>query len=336
MTDLKKTAGSIVSGLGLPNAYTTIKKSLTGSQVVIVHYHRISPPAEHEWLMTPVSPQSFERQVRYLQRNFEIMPLETLVSCLRDQTLPKNSAAITLDDGYKDNYTYAYPILQKYRVPATIFLITGHIGSAELFWWDKVQYVFRHTRVSRLELDSTVNHLSSTQRHQRTGSHFTTELTNMSHQKKILLLDKMISSAGVAIPTDLAKQVILSAEDIKEMASKGIDFGAHTVTHPNLTRESEQEARHEIVRSKKHVEEFAGKECTLFAYPLGAFNGQVERIVAQSGYVAAVTSKPGWITASTDPYQLGRIGVTDDFDQFQVVLSTLWKVNWSSKIGRSD
>lgn len=89
-----------------------------------------------------VSPENFEKQMRYLkEKGFNVISLNELVGGMKNRKkFTHNAVVLTFDDGYENNFTYAYPILKKYGFPATIFLITNNIGvNAAFLTWDEVK-----------------------------------------------------------------------------------------------------------------------------------------------------------------------------------------------------
>jgi peptidoglycan/xylan/chitin deacetylase (PgdA/CDA1 family) len=272
----------------------------------------------------------------YLSKNFQLLPLQKLTQLIREgKTLPKAAAAVTLDDGYRDNYVNAYPILKRHHVPATLFLITGHIGTDDLFWWDKIRYAVHQTQANKLQLDEFGEFdLSSPKARRETASGAEQMASNLVEDKKNLFIDKLVHAANITIPTELGTELNLSWDEVARMNEDDIDFGAHTVSHPNLTRVPLDQARNEVTQSKKDIEKGSGKPCNLFAYPLGALNDSVDDIIRQSGFIGAVTSNPTWITPKIDPYRLGRLGVTEKFCEFRIVISGLWKPNRKISIPR--
>jgi peptidoglycan/xylan/chitin deacetylase (PgdA/CDA1 family) len=96
-----------------------------GPTARILVYHKISNNPLDPF---SVSPRDFEAQVRFLSQAYRVISLEELIAHIRAGDIPSNAVAITLDDGFKDNYTHAYPILKRYRVPATLFVIVDHLG----------------------------------------------------------------------------------------------------------------------------------------------------------------------------------------------------------------
>jgi peptidoglycan/xylan/chitin deacetylase (PgdA/CDA1 family) len=324
--EMRALAASIANHSRLLDAYAFLRRKLTRSQIAILMYHRVCPKQDN-WSLEPLSPPSFEKQIEYFCRNYEIIPLEKLAQYIRQQkALPKKAVVITFDDGYKDNYLHAYPILKRHGVPATIFLATGYIATGKLLWWDKVSYIIHHTTVSRLELGELGDYsLQSELDKLQTRYIVTKRLNGVPEETKNLLIDKLADISQVEIPPDLARELVLSWEEIKEMNNNGVSFGAHSVSHPILTNIPLEQARYEIVQSKQAIETRLGQEVTAFAYPDGEFNDSLDRVVRESGYACAVTTTPVLLTPRSDPYQLGRIGVYGDFNKFKVVFSGLYE-----------
>ena len=152
-TFLKRAILLAASHSGLLDSYGFLRRKFTKSQVAILMYHRVAPK-EDDWSLAPHSPESFETHIRHLCRNYEIISLDELIPHLNNGNwFPERAVAITFDDGYKDNYQYAYPILKKHKVPATVFLATSHISQGGLFWTDKVRYVIWNMPPATLDLD---------------------------------------------------------------------------------------------------------------------------------------------------------------------------------------
>jgi peptidoglycan/xylan/chitin deacetylase (PgdA/CDA1 family) len=146
----------------------------------------------------------------------------------------------------------------------------------------------------------------------------------LPEQRKNLAIEDLLRVAGVSIPDALAKEVILSWEEVVEMSEEGIDFGAHTLTHPILTNMPLEQAKLEIVQSKKDIETKIGRQVNFFSYPNGSLNSEIVDIVKQAGFVAGVTADPSWITQESDVYRLGRIMMIGDSNRSAVLLCGLW------------
>ena len=322
--EIKGLVASAANHFGILDAYAFLRRKLTKSQVAILLYHRICPNKDE--YKVPLSPESFERHMEHFSRNYEILCLDKLVECIQSgKPLPKKAVVVTFDDGYKDNYLYAHPILQKYHIPATIFVVTGYIGTGKLFWWDKVAYIIEHTSIRQLNLgDFGIYSLQSELDKSRAKSMITERLKKLSEERKNLLVEKLPDICRVEIPRDLGKELILSWKEVKEMHIEGVAFGAHSVNHPILAHLPFEHAKSEITQAKKDIEEKLGTKVTSFSYPHGKFNAQIVGLVRKSGFTCALTSVYKLIGSKDCVYQLYRIEAIEDFNKFKAFLCGLW------------
>lgn len=329
LMDVKGLLAAASNHVCILDAYAFLRRKLIKSQIVILMYHRVSPIRDI-WSLKPLSPQSFERQIRYFYENYNILPLDELAMYIeKGKSLPEKTAVITFDDGYKDNYLYAYPILKKYHLPATIFLTTGSIGTGNLFWWDKVSYIIHHTNLGQLNLGGFGSYsLKSELERFQASSTIIERLKNQPGEKRNLLIEKLLAISCVEIPLDLGKGLILSWDDIREMSNDGISFGAHTVNHPILSNSSLSQAELEIVMSKEAIEMNIGQQVKAFSYPnggIGDFNAEIVELVKKNGFTCAVAVSPGKLIGYNDSiFRLSRIGMSDDFNRSKVMFCGLW------------
>jgi len=323
---IKEIVAAVVNQIGLLDAYTYVRRNITKSHIVIVMYHRISPKKD-SWSSGSVSPESYERSIEYFYRHYEIIPLKKLAEDISQKNhLPPKGIVLTFDDGYKDNYLYAYPILKKYGIPATMFLTTGPIGTGNLFWWDKVSYVVHHTIADQIDMSemgyiSTKSPLAKTQ----SSALIVEKLMTMPEEKKQSVIKNLIDSSGVEFPTDLGRELLLSWDEVREMSNNGIEFGAHSVNHPILTKLPLEEAKREIIQSKKDVENNIGKQVFSFCYPNGNFNYEIVKFIKYCGFVCAVSGPIFEVsTFENSPYTLSRMEMVEDFNKFKVMFCGLW------------
>jgi len=324
--EMKGVTASIANHSGFLDAYAFLRRKLTKSQVAILAYHRVYPNKDN-WSLEPTSPRTFEQQMEYFCRRYEILSLDKLVQYIHHgKSLPEKAVVITIDDGYKDSYLCAYPILKKNRIPATIFLVTGHIGTANLFWWDRVSYVIHHISVEQLSLDELGSHsLWSEPDKSRANLIVTERLKKLPEERKNLLIDKLFQLSGVEIPVDLGRELILSWDEVKEMSNGDISFGAHSVTHPILTNMPLEQAKYEIIQSKKDIEEKLGQRVTAFSYPNGDFNAELVSFIKETGFTCAVSISPNKLISPKDRlYGLSRIAAIENSNKFKGMSCGLW------------
>lgn len=277
----------------------SLKNSKTG-RPKILYYHRICDRKE-DFFPVPdlaVSKNNFEKQMEFIKEEFNVLPLDVIVDRFKKgKALSYRDIAITFDDGYIDNYTYAFPILKRYGLPATIFLPTGYIGSDRLFWWDKLALILKAARSKEIEWKTFPLNLFSFKLKsllRKTVSRETslTPLTNYlkgigtkRREEAIEYLEeKLLNGACFSLPPRL----FLSWKEIKEMSGNGIAFGSHSHSHAILTEINDDVMVQELIFSKEIIKENIGTEVKAFSYPDGCVDYRVKRKVIEAGYDYAV------------------------------------------------
>ncbi|GAC1640414.1 MAG: hypothetical protein NVS4B12_01640 [Ktedonobacteraceae bacterium] len=270
----------------------------------------------------------------YLKKYYRIMHIESALEELyassnvevqRSKRPP--SLAITFDDGYRDNYTYAYPLAQKLEIPFTIYLIPGYIESGDYFWWGESQRL-----VSRMQASSATieNHSYNLERPDERTLLATTIDKRIRYAQSVAERETFLASTRATLsipPTTLEEDepsLPLTWEQVKEMDESGwVSFGAHTMHHPILSYLTDYaEMQREIEECRTVLESQLGHLVCSFAYPVGQMQhvgDDVRNMVRKVGYKWGVTTSYGFNTAKSDPYLLRRIEV--DVDQHWLVVA---------------
>lgn len=280
----------------------------------ILTYHRLTATDNPFFPGVPVD--VFDRQVRFLAQHYQVVDLAELLGHLDSgRPIPQDAVAVTFDDGYRDNYELAFPVLQRYGVSATIFLTTSFVNRDDVLWNDKVSLALKHTRCQELTMsyDGAERSYPLHTLAQRVSTmwELLRLLRRVPHTQRLSMIDELVQRLGVEDFSELW-DTMLTWDHVRHMHQHGISFGAHTVTHPMLSRVSVDEAGHEIRQSKHSIEEALDTRIELFAYPDGgptAFNDTVKALVEAAGFRAAVTTILGTNDAATDRYELRRDGL---------------------------
>ena len=280
--------------------------------VVLICYHSINEFSD-ERIRVPniVTPRVFEAQIQYLVSMARIIPLQEYLDHVKEKKpLHQKSIVITFDDGYKDNLTIAFPILQKYSVPATFFISTGYIGTNKIKWEDQLSCLIRRSKIEVFSLGFPSSNVSfnigRAKDKFRTINALVNILGHLNQSERQQALDELKVQLKVNC-TDQAG-VMMTWDDVRQLAdTPGITFGSHTVTHQHLTRFSPDETKREVTHSKEHLEKEIGRPITLFSYPKGDFNDNVIAEVKSAGYTSAVTIEYGQNNIHSDPFRLRRV-----------------------------
>jgi peptidoglycan/xylan/chitin deacetylase (PgdA/CDA1 family) len=294
----------------------------TGARALrILAYHRVldDDPASFDFDEEVISAttESFYDQMRFARSNFDVISFEELRRIeMEGRRVPARALIITFDDGYRDNYTNAFPVLKEMRLTATIFLATAHIGERKLFWWDAISYAAKHTpRGEALlpEISAAPFALRTPAERRALADEILRWIKQVPESMKREFLEKLAARLEVDLSGWLAEGMHLTWEEVNLMSRHGIEFGSHTVTHPILANVDEAQLEREIVESKQTIERKIGKPITAFAYPVGGrsrFNSLAQQAVARAGFSYAASYENGVAaTGDFDRYAMPRIHV---------------------------
>ncbi|KYK27621.1 hypothetical protein AYK20_02520 [Thermoplasmatales archaeon SG8-52-1] len=318
---------SFANRMKLIDLYCLLKSNIK-PYVAILCYHRVGNTKDR-WAIDTTDIIDFEKEMRYLSKTHKILSLEEMARIIKgNKNLPKRGVVVTFDDGYKDNYTNAFPILKKYNIPATIFLTTGNIDNGKLFWWDKLEYILSNTKIKSFDLGEFGSIFPPSNKNKlKTLDEITIRFTKIPEDKKNDLIDKLVKNSDVDFPKNLGKDIIMSWDEVKQMDEGGINFGAHTVTHPILTKIPLNQAKKEIINSKRDIEKRLNKPVNIFSYPNGHaddYNQDIKTILKENGFICATTIIPKMVNNNSDLFELGRIPPGKDFNSFKLCLSGLY------------
>ncbi len=287
---------------------------------IILMYHSVnSRDCQYVYPDNIVSVENFERQIAHLSRKKKLISLSQLVKYLRKGVQPpENAVVITFDDGYYDFYSNAYPVLKKYGVPCTLFLVTSLLSSGDAKWDDRLTYAINSTQSNvvtvRLDGGEKTYHLTSQKKRYNCIVELVGALQKLNSEersKTLLMVESQLDSCG-----DVIKHVMLGWNEVLELSGDGlVAFGCHSHSHVNLCKVSLKLVEKEISKSKEEMEQMLDKPCLLFCYPFGKksnFNENVKKLLRSYGFLAAVTTIPGSVSKGSDLFELRRIAAVDD------------------------
>jgi peptidoglycan/xylan/chitin deacetylase (PgdA/CDA1 family) len=293
---------------------------------VILLYHRVAEPSLDPFELA-VSERQFREHLDVLETLGRVLPLEELVfgAAGGDGT----HFAVTFDDGYHDNLAAAAPVLAQHGVPATVFVATAFVGG-EPFWWDELAQLVlgAEPAVESVELDiGTTRRSWSLAADDREASfhEIWSHLQQLGDADRRRALELLRDVFHVAAHPDGRS---LTVDELDELAAvKPISVGAHTCTHPVLRGLTTDEARDEIHRSKRWLEERLGRPVRAFSYPFGGrqhYGAAAVELVREAGFELACSAEPGTVPWNPDAFQLPRVIVGAwDGDVLEATLSTL-------------
>lgn len=280
---------------GLRWAERSLRES---NAIVVLMFHRVVDDETFRKTCslpgTLVRKPTFEQAARYLAGRFAVVPLTTDARS-RPAAPGKLRMAITFDDGWVDNREIALPIAAGYGLPLTVFICPALAGAILPFWPEKVVGILRASGESRLisEAEGTIEALKRRKPAER--------------DRWLAVMEGTVTSVET-----IAEDRVLSRDEIREMAARGVRFGSHTQTHSLLTRMPLESAQDEIRASKQAIESMLGGYCEAFSYPNGDWSSEIRRIVREAGYEIACTTDRGAWTGTSDPLAIPRANVCEE------------------------
>jgi peptidoglycan/xylan/chitin deacetylase (PgdA/CDA1 family) len=304
------------------------------SRALILTYHRFSsgPETGHDPGKTPAA--VFAEQLEYLTNRYTIVPLARLAESISQQgqqgrqgRSSSRLAAITIDDGYRDAYEIAYPLLRRYRASATLFVPTNFIDQRVWIWTDKARFLTEQAVPQQFTLDLSesslridfngLNRLNGAASRRDASERINAALKQLPNDIKETAIERLASALGVRIPERPPDEFgPVTWAEAREMQANGIEIGSHTLTHPILTNIGDEQLRRELRDSRSRLEEALKRRVDQFCYPNGDYDQRVSREVAQAGYRIAVTCVNGLNQRGENLLALRRVPAEQDLTRF--------------------
>jgi peptidoglycan/xylan/chitin deacetylase (PgdA/CDA1 family) len=269
----------------------------------------------------------------YLRRHdFELVSLRTMYERGARGERLDGAIAFTIDDGYRDHASIAAPLFAEFDCPVTTFLTTGFLDRRIWFWWDQIDFVFRTTPRTALDITlrdgndahradfnsepaPTTMKLAWTTLPERDAaqSRFTNACKALTEEEKHVAIAKLAAAADVEVPTNAPLAYSpMSWDDARNAERHGMTFGPHTVTHPILARASDTQSRYEIQESWHRLQTELAQPVPVFCYPNGQEGDYGKRemeAIADAGLLGSVIGSGGYATGDDirDPENRFRV-----------------------------
>jgi peptidoglycan/xylan/chitin deacetylase (PgdA/CDA1 family) len=316
---------SLLERSGVVSLTLAARRRLPPRTLTVVNYHRVDDPGaarEFDEGTLDVTPEAFDRQVGLLHRRFSLLDPEDLREHVRGRRWPSNAALITFDDGYRDNYERALPILEHHGAKALFFIATDFVKHRRLFWWDRISYALKHARTCRfslsyphpLQIDLANGVRAPISRLLRVVKDtFALDVERF--------LDELTQAADVpwneALERELADRLIMTWDQVRALQRAGMRIGSHTRGHRVLTTLPQAELVHELAGSRTELADVLGQPIWAVAYPVGspiAQHPDVRATVAAAGYEVGFSYGTGTQPLrELDPLDIRRMAVDADW-----------------------
>ena len=293
-------------------------KSL-GSHIVINYHYIHNPGDKSEVSVFPCSVKEFEKQIKYLSENYKIVSVGEVYRASRSGGGGK-FCAITFDDGLKDHYANALPILKKYNAAGTFFIITGSL-KGRMSLAHKVHAV--QAQFSAQELVEMYNQFFKKETIPRDrfldpNERYDDIITSNFKTTLIALPRKSAESFLLSVFADLdwqeeekARRLFMGKEEIKELEASGMIIGAHGESHDSFLVTADEEIKRELASSKDILGGFLKRGVSVFSYPHGQYGPGHPALIKKAGFEYGVTTRRRALSKDDDPLLLPRYDTND-------------------------
>ena len=313
------------------------------NRALVLMYHRIADLDNDPWQLA-VSPSNFEQQLKILKKNYRLISVNELINHLSRKSIPKHCVCITFDDGYRDNYLTAKPLLEKYECPATFFISSHYIERQSCFWWDELLEIILEPESLPQKISLIINKesfeffleddsvLTDEQRENLKSWVWNEKYPNrrcelyleLWERLRLLRYDKLqvvldgIKSWAAANGTN-KQNLPMTTKQLCEIADRfQFDLALHTVTHLYLSAHPKETQFEEIEQNKEFLENNSLDFTKVIAYPFGNFDETTISAAKELGLIAGFTTEIQTVTNDSKLYQLGRFQVNDwDGNEFE-------------------
>ncbi len=291
-----------------------LRRSLLARNITVLMYHDLCPDDALVDAWAVVRRTDFLRQIRHVRQRYDVVSLDEAMQAQRTG-LRRPLAVITFDDGLSGNHDVLLPIVEAERLPVTVFVATRHIERGESYWFDRIVNAVNLRTPVTLDLRAF-----------GLGMHRINADRGPGNWRRIQTLLRQLKSMPVAQQLAAAQSVEEQTEALRERdawqlrpmsvdslrwlgASRFVTIGAHTHGHQILTRVSADEARESIAHSRALLREWTGQAVDHFAYPSGAYDSKLMRLVQELGFKSAMTTESGLWSSRVSPFAIPRIAV---------------------------
>ena len=289
--------------------------------VYCFNYHRIGSPEDSAFDPNVFSctAEVFQQHLQFFRQHFELISVSDLLTLYPAEQVNKKYALITFDDGYRDNFQLAYPLLKKFNIPATLFVATDFIDQKCIPWWDEVAWIVNSSKLQDIAKCDWLSGLELAKL--SVPEQIKVMLRVIKSDKSSSIADKLAQLRAAANKsfgiTQLQEALFADWDMIRTMANNGITIGSHTCSHRILSHLSEDEQRYELSYSREKIAQEISLAVDTLAYPVGGANSftlQTEQIAQEIGYQLAFSYINGVnkTLLADKKYQLRRIPVDNN------------------------
>jgi len=295
---------------------------------IIVNYHYVEDPNENNAGMHPCSAREFEKHVSFLKKHYRFASLQEVYESAKKKKDEK-VCSFTFDDGLKDQYEIAVPILKKYNAQATFFIITsvfeGYVPSTQ-----KAHMLFSKLPIAEL-IDSFASFLKKEYPHS-TVQHVIPKDKRLYPERRLYediptanfkevflkvpykIKEHFLSDTLARLKVEergIFSSLFMGEDEVIQLQKDGFEVGSHTHRHHALTELDPEETKKDFLKSKTHFLRILGDTPAIFSYPHGYIPDSYKDILKEEKFTHAVTIERRAVVADDSPFLIPRFDPID-------------------------
>jgi len=247
------------------------------------------------------------RQLTALSKLASVVPLTWALERLHNGVkLPPRAVALTFDDGYADTLTLAVPLLERLRLPATLFLVPEFPSRTARPWWENLAFAVTKATTAGFEWEGASYSLVDTPARSNALSRLTRSLQFRPGAARRVAMTEVLERLG---PTPPAPELMMDWDGARELARRGFDIQSHTMAHAVLAQETAKEQQRDLRMAREALERETGTEITSIAYPHGTaahYDAATLESARAAGYRWGITTREGFTCADTPRLEVRR------------------------------
>jgi peptidoglycan/xylan/chitin deacetylase (PgdA/CDA1 family) len=321
----RQLVASFFESIGATELMLSLRGRAAFPWLPILTFHRIRADHDDSFLfdecVVDSTPSDFERQMATVKRYFTPVGISDLLHYADGGDLPRNPVLISFDDGYRDNYDTALPILQKHGIKAMFFIATSYISERRMFWWDRINYLVKKTNRRAIELSYPQSLRFET--HNQDARRATIRaILRLVKSRFALDLPRMLDDLTRAtdvrwtdeLDRSLADEHLMVWDHVRALRAAGMDVQSHTRAHRVLQTLPDAQLVGELSGSREDLERELDEPIEAISYPIGhriADRSYIRKALQQAGYKMGFTNATGThpLWRKFDCYNVNRIGV---------------------------
>jgi peptidoglycan/xylan/chitin deacetylase (PgdA/CDA1 family) len=266
----------------------------------------------------------FRQEMEWIKKETKLLSEDDLIDIIyHNKKFNQMCSMVTFDDGYRDNYDLAFPILKELKIPAMFFIPTYHLSKRKVGWWDLVAYLIKHSTKDTFTFRGQVYEMDNKK---ALVKNFILELKAIEANQIENYIFDLSLALNLALPdSNLQSSELMTWDQIKIMSDNGMTIGSHSHDHSILSKQDALTLKNQLSKSVEILERNLSKKIRSIAYPVGGydhFNAETKNITKEIGLQRGFSFLTGVNQLEQiDPFDVKRMSVRPEWLNLDMALA---------------